>query len=912
MSDERERYRTAYRFGGLERRGLAGGLRASQVIVLGAACILAVGIFRRWSSAGGLGLAVAIVAGGCVISWLPVQGRGVDEWLTIVAGWVWLRHHRRQRSLQPQVGTTLDLRRTERLPQRRLLPQGLGDLTIEALRLADGGDIGIFSERRASTMTAVLSVRVRSFALLAASEQERRLLRWGRAVASLARTSSAVRRVQVLERTVPHDEYELRRWLDTSADDAFATGHPVRRSYETLVDDAADVTQDHEVLLALQIDGRRVRRGDARAVLLREIRGLSDQLDGADAGIVGALGTADCLRLVRRGFSPFERPVDASRPLEPIGAEPRWDLLRTDGTLHRTYWIAQWPRLEVGPAFLTPMLLTANAVRTFSVVLEPVPPLKARRAVEAAITSDEADEQLRRERGFRTPARRRDQQAATMRREAELAEGHEEVRFTGYVTVSGRDEAELERHCDEVASGCSAGVPRPAADVGTAGQRIPVRGAAALSRACRAESLRAMRRPPAKRPGHRATTATFQSIYPFVAEGGPRRPWRVHRPRPLRRLVRLRPVLALRAADPDQPQHARHRRGRLGQVVAGQVLPAPPGAIWSTSVDQRPEGRVRRAGSCARCRPDPSGTRRGGPRQPDRSPRGLVRTTRAPPGHRRELVEQVPRAGGAWGAARGHPRAQPRAAGADAPRRSSSSCCARRPAWPTVSRRRRRALPMRVARRRARPAAALRGRAPRHVRRPHHARPRLSWPRASSSTSPLSTTRRRSRRHDLRRGLAAGDDAAAHDASRTRWAAEPKFINVFDEAWRALSVTGVGEWLQDAFKKSRSYGLQNVVVMHRLSDLAAAGAAGSREARSPKGCSTTPRPASSTARSRTRCPARGKSSASPARGRAAARSRSRRGAVEGRHPQLPRAASLQRDRGPAGRYRCADARSIRS
>ena len=42
-------------------------------------------------------------------------------------------------------------------------------------------------------------------------------------------------------------------------------------------------------------------------------------------------------------------------------------------------------------------------------------------------------------------------------------------------------------------------------------------------------------------------------------------------------------------------------------------------------------------------------------------------------------------------------------------------------------------------------------------------------------------------------------------------------------------MVGVGEWLQDAFKKSRSYGLQNIVVMHRLSDLTAAGAAGSRE-----------------------------------------------------------------------------------
>jgi type IV secretory pathway VirB4 component len=56
-----------------------------------------------------------------------------------------------------------------------------------------------------------------------------------------------------------------------------------------------------------------------------------------------------------------------------------------------------------------------------------------------------------------------------------------------------------------------------------------------------------------------------------------------------------------------------------------------------------------------------------------------------------------------------------------------------------------------------------------------------------------------------------------------------KMINVFDEAWRALAVLGVGEWLQAAFKLSRRDGVQNILVMHRLSDLSAAGAAGSRE-----------------------------------------------------------------------------------
>jgi hypothetical protein len=68
-----------------------------------------------------------------------------------------------------------------------------------------------------------------------------------------------------------------------------------------------------------------------------------------------------------------------------------------------------------------------------------------------------------------------------------------------------------------------------------------------------------------------------------------------------------------------------------------------------------------------------------------------------------------------------------------------------------------------------------------------------------------------------------------HAEARREERAPRKMINVFDEVWRALSFIGVGEWLQAAFKMSRRDGVQNVVVMHRLTDLSAAGAAGSRE-----------------------------------------------------------------------------------
>ena len=71
--------------------------------------------------------------------------------------------------------------------------------------------------------------------------------------------------------------------------------------------------------------------------------------------------------------------------------------------------------------------------------------------------------------------------------------------------------------------------------------------------------------------------------------------------------------------------------------------------------------------------------------------------------------------------------------------------------------------------------------------------------------------------------------AAQHERADREGRPAPKIINVADEAWKVLGVLGIGEWLQDSFKRSRAYGIQNIIVMHRLSDLTAAGAAGSRE-----------------------------------------------------------------------------------
>jgi type IV secretory pathway VirB4 component len=62
-----------------------------------------------------------------------------------------------------------------------------------------------------------------------------------------------------------------------------------------------------------------------------------------------------------------------------------------------------------------------------------------------------------------------------------------------------------------------------------------------------------------------------------------------------------------------------------------------------------------------------------------------------------------------------------------------------------------------------------------------------------------------------------------------------RMIIALDEGWRVASHIGVAEWLQQSWKLCRANGVQNIMVLHRLSDLGAAGAAGSREARIAEG-----------------------------------------------------------------------------
>lgn len=456
-----------YRFGPLERRGVLAGLRSSQLLILGAAGLMIVIIARTLPPATALVVMVATALVAAFVAFVPISGRTLDEWLPIVAGWALGGIIGRRIFVSARASEGL----TAVLDPQPDLPATLRGSTILS-HAVPGSDarIGIIKDGRRGTYTGVLAVRGKSFALLDGPEKARRLSSWAGILAGLASEGGVVHRLQWVERTVSDPGNEVGNYLKNNL--AVPLDSLIARSYLEVVDEAGPVTQQHETFVALQVHAGRSSRAVKAAggadegaceVLRRELAALSTKLVSAEVTVEGALTPRLVAMAIRTAFDPSCRnslaSVAARAPERegtsivnagPMATETSWSTYRSDQAYHRTYWIAEWPRIDAGPDFLAPLMLRTERMRTVSLIMEPVSPLKAIRSVESARTSAAADEELRSRAGFLATARRSREHEALASHERDLSEGHAFYRFAGCVTVTAKDADELERACGEI------------------------------------------------------------------------------------------------------------------------------------------------------------------------------------------------------------------------------------------------------------------------------------------------------------------------------------------------------------------------------------------------------------------------------------------------------------------------------
>jgi hypothetical protein len=464
--------RLSYRFGPLERRGILGPVRAGQALSVGCGTVLAIAALDRAPTATGALVATLVFSAAVAVAVAPLASRTIEQWLPIVALFALRRLRRTSRTSSPlptrgaraRLGGDRSAGSIEVDHAAPVTPPALGHVRILPAPYRDR-IVGALSERGGRRLTSVLACRVVAFSLLDAEAQERRLARWGSVLSGAAGT--AIRRIQWLERTAPAQGDELVRWLHSERDPALGVrGTPMIESYLELIGSTARVTQEHEILVAIQLDATRagVRGADGPLrALLEQTERVARGLEAAEVAVLGALNPGQLARSLRTAFDPYAgaelAALEAADPGRdglsecnawPLGTHEAWDHYRSDGALHTTYWIGAWPRVDVSPMFMDALLGRSSAVRTVAVTFEPIPPERSVREIEAAVTRDRADRELRHRFGQSDTARLRQAQDATIRREAELAAGHTEVRLSGFVTVSGRDLDELRRGSAEV------------------------------------------------------------------------------------------------------------------------------------------------------------------------------------------------------------------------------------------------------------------------------------------------------------------------------------------------------------------------------------------------------------------------------------------------------------------------------
>jgi hypothetical protein len=427
-----------YTFHPLEQRGVLIGLQAGQIATLLGGAAAALLAAQAVPGPAGPALAVAVLAVAASGALRSRAGRPLAAWVPVVVGWVARRSHGPVLAAEPQTA--------------RVGVAGSGFAGVSVVEVAGwpGHDaLGLVRDRRSDMWAAVIPVRGQSFVLLDADDQVGRLEAWRAVLGTLARPGTPLRRIQWIHRSVP-----------SAGGDLAAAGRPpaggagreaARESYQQLVTGAGLVTQSHQAWMVLAVAGPgRGGRGDrALDELRREVRLLDGHLRNADLRAGPPLGGAALGELLAgaHGGAPGGGGWPGRRPW-PMATDEAWSMLRVDGTWHASYWVAEWPRVDVTPDFLTPLLL-CDGRRTVAVVMAPVPADRAAREARAARAADVADEELRSQAGFLPSARRGREAEGVLRREAELAEGHAEYRFSGYVTVTAGDRDGLEAACVE-------------------------------------------------------------------------------------------------------------------------------------------------------------------------------------------------------------------------------------------------------------------------------------------------------------------------------------------------------------------------------------------------------------------------------------------------------------------------------
>ena len=179
---------------------------------------------------------------------------------------------------------------------------------------------------------------------------------------------------------------------------------------------------------------------------------LTTALRAAELTSTGWLVPGQVAVILRSAYDPaaapaLERHGDLGRDLAtagPVAVTETWDHIHSDSAFHTVLWISEWPRSQVYPGFLAPLVLSSGVLRTLALHYLPVRADQAARDLRKKKTELISDATQRRKIGQIDDAEATAELDDVLQQEADLTAGHGVLRVTGLISVSAPTVDELD------------------------------------------------------------------------------------------------------------------------------------------------------------------------------------------------------------------------------------------------------------------------------------------------------------------------------------------------------------------------------------------------------------------------------------------------------------------------------------
>jgi hypothetical protein len=426
---------TTVRFGRRSTRGLLLGFSTPRVLVIAAAAAVAIAGLVAGESRGFVVSAI-VWAPLLVTGFVRVAGRPAIEWAPTAVQF-WGRRHTGQTDYRATI--------TRPRPAGTLALGGDGAAVRFHIDHASGAAMIHDPHRR--TLTAVLSVSHPAFVLLDRDDRAQRVSRWGRVLAGLAQ-SGTLAALQITEATVPDPGDGLVEWY---ASHGSSRAGWAAQQYAALLEQARLGSSTHRTTVSIALNLKAAARAvkaagggvpGAATVLGQDMTALADALRQCGLTVGAWLGEGELAAIIRSAYEPsvtLDARADPGAQLGlagPVAISEHWDSLRHDSAWSTVLWVSEWPRIDVPPDFLHPIIFAPGVRRTLSVIARPRPCEEALRQIRKEKTEAVADQAQKARVGQVADLADAHEYEDLLNRERSVIAGHTDVEFTGLITVT--------------------------------------------------------------------------------------------------------------------------------------------------------------------------------------------------------------------------------------------------------------------------------------------------------------------------------------------------------------------------------------------------------------------------------------------------------------------------------------------